>query len=71
MRACKSDCVMSNTTSPLLVEVKNVYGVKAVYPACEKSLTFCAIAGKKTLSYENIERIKSLGYTIEIKAQTL
>jgi hypothetical protein len=53
------------------VEVKEVYGNKTIYPACETSKAFAALARTKTLTFDAIQIIKSMGYEIEQKVQTL
>lgn len=47
------------------VEVRNVYGVKAVYPVNREALIFAQIAGTKTLTPAALSDIKLLGVTIE------
>jgi hypothetical protein len=47
----------------LKVEIKEVYGVRTVYPRCDKSKTFAEIAKTITLTPDAIELIKKLGYT--------
>ena len=48
------------------VEIKNVYGNELIYPICSSAKTFADIANTKTLTFETIQLIKKLGYTIEI-----
>lgn len=55
----------------IMIEVKNVYGVQNCYPACAKSRAFALLAKKKTLSTDDLRIIKSLGYEVKIKPQTL
>ena len=55
----------------ITVKVKNVYGVDRIYPVCEAAQTFAAFTGNKTLSPADIERIKALGYEIEVEMPTL
>ena len=55
----------------ILVEVKNVYGNRTVYPACDKSRLLAALTGNRTLTVDAIETIKRLGYTIQVKTPTL
>ncbi len=54
-----------------MVEVRNNYGAPAVYPVCQTAKTFANIAGKKTLTHEVRQLIKSLGYRIEQRAQSI
>lgn len=53
------------------VEIKNVYGNRTVYPACDKSRLLAALTGNRTLTPDAIETIKRLGYIIEVKTPTL
>ena len=53
------------------VTIKNNYGRDVIYPACKDSELFAMIAGTKTLSREVLTAIKALGYTVEVKPQTL
>lgn len=55
----------------ITVEIKTVYGNKAVYPACEISKLFASIAGAKTLTSNVIRDIRALGYTVEVKQAEL
>ena len=48
------------------VEIKNVYGNELIYPICSSAKTFADIENTKTLTFETIQLIKKLGYTIEI-----
>lgn len=53
------------------VTIKNVYGCDVVYPADDTTRTFAGIAGTKTLTQSTINAMKKLGYSLEIKGQTL
>jgi hypothetical protein len=55
----------------ITVEIKSVYGKSAIYPACDKSRLFAAIAGTTTLTQSALRQIKTLGYDIEVKQLTL
>lgn len=46
------------------VEVRNVYGVKAVYPYNQTAKVFASIAGTKTLTKAALDDIKLLGYVV-------
>jgi len=50
----------------LKVFKKTVYGIDKLYPVCEKSGLFCALAGTKTLTEEMLKKIKKLGFTISL-----
>ena len=54
----------------ILVTIKNNYGTEAIYPVCEKGIAFASLAGKKTLSRNDIALIKSLGFSVEVKQET-
>jgi hypothetical protein len=51
----------------ITVELKSIYGVQAVYPACHQSRLFAEIANTKTLTRAAIEKIKKLGYSVTVK----
>jgi len=53
------------------VTIRNVYGNELIYPACDKAEAFAHLTGKKTLSHNNVETIKRLGYKVEVIAPTL
>lgn len=55
----------------ITIQIKNVYGNQTIYPACEKSRIFAALAGTKTLTIEAIARIRLLGFNIVVAQQTL
>ena len=46
----------------LYVKKKNVYGNELVYPVCKDAKLFANLTKQKTLSTDDIARIKSLGY---------
>lgn len=52
----------------LTLTIKNVYGNEMAYPACDKSRAFADLLNTKTLTDRHIEKIKALGYTIELAA---
>lgn len=49
------------------VQVKTIYGNKTIYPICEKAKIFASMVGQKTLTMQDVEHIKKLGYTVEVK----
>ena len=51
----------------ITVKVKSIYGVQAIYPACEASRLFADIAGTKTLTRAAVAKIKALGYAVTVK----
>lgn len=55
----------------ILVSVRYVYGAATVYPECETAKTFASLCGTKTLTFSSLEKIRKLGYVVEVKQQTL
>jgi hypothetical protein len=55
----------------IIVKIKNVYGTQRIYPICDKAKLFAALTGTKTLSKDNINNIKALGYQIDLEAQEI
>lgn len=50
------------------VEIKTVYGNSLIYPVCNQAKLFAKLAGnQKTLTRENIDLIKELGYVIDVR----
>ena len=49
----------------ILIEVKQSYGRKVIYPACNNAETFARLTGCKTLTAQTLELIEQLGYTID------
>ena len=57
-----------NINQELTVEIKKVYGVDRIYPACSKSLALSKLIGRKTFSRQEVNLIKDdLGYTFKHK----
>jgi hypothetical protein len=50
------------------VQIRSVYGVDTVYPACPKALAFASIAKTKTLTADTLRDIERLGFEIEVEA---
>jgi hypothetical protein len=48
------------------VEIKNVYGVRSVYPVSDTAKLLARLAGTKTFTPSAIETIKQLGYTVSV-----
>lgn len=55
----------------LRVRVKHVYGVKTVYPACEKSKLLCELIGSKSLTARSKRIIEKLGYSFSVVPESL
>ena len=49
----------------LYVKKKNVYGNELIYPVCKDAKLFANLTKQKTLSTDDIARIKSLGYVFK------
>jgi len=48
------------------VEIKTSYGVERIVPLCDRGRIFADIAGQKTLTRQVIDKIKALGFVIEV-----
>jgi hypothetical protein len=55
-----------NTTIPLQVTRRDIYGRAAYYPACDMTRLAAALAGTKTLSDAAIATLKRAGYTLQV-----
>ena len=55
----------------ITVQIKNVYGVRRVYPVCDKAHLFTQMTGRKTLSENNLSIIKDLGFVVEVATPVL
>lgn len=55
----------------ITVLIKNVYGNETIYPACETAKKFATLTGKKTFSMNDINLIKTLGYSVVVEQKTL
>lgn len=55
----------------VLVEVRDVYGNRRIYPANETAKLFTDIAGTRTLDPHVVRLIRKLGYEIEVKLPEL
>lgn len=55
----------------ITVEIKDVYGSRVVYPACESAKAFARIAGTKTLTPAALREIEALGFGIDVKSAGL
>ena len=56
----------SQTKPTIQVKIKSVYGNQLIYPACTDAEIFAHLTGKKTLSHQDLELIKTLGYEIKL-----
>jgi hypothetical protein len=54
-------------TMEIIVEIKQVYGNRSIYPVCAKSKILADLAGTKTFTSRALDSIKALGYSITVK----
>jgi len=55
----------------IIIEQKQVYGKTLYYPICETAQIFSSLTKTRTLDRFQLQKIKSLGYSIELKQQEL
>lgn len=55
----------------ITVQIRNVYGTRLIYPVCDTAKLLAKLAGRKTLSQENIQTIKALGYVVRVATPEL
>ncbi len=53
------------------VKIKHHYGKKLIYPDCEKAELLCDLMKTKTIPTYDVDIIKKLGFTFEIKQETI
>jgi len=51
----------------IIIEQKQVYGKTLFYPVCQTARIFSDLTRTKTLDRFQLQKIKSLGYSIELK----
>ena len=51
--------------------IKSVYGNSLIYPVNETAQKLTSLTGKKTVTLEEIQTFKELGFTIETITNTL
>lgn len=49
----------------ILVEVKQSYGRKVIYPACAEAEIFARLSGCKILTEQTLELVEKLGYNVD------
>lgn len=62
---------VTNEVKTLVVQVKDVFGVKRVYPVSGDGILLLELCGTKSFSDEHILIIKRLGYTISVLSPQL
>jgi chromatin remodeling complex protein RSC6 len=55
----------------ITVTVKNVYGNRLLYPACDVSRKLAELIGTKTFTRRDVDRIIDLGYNFTVKPETI
>lgn len=60
-----------STVYLIKVSIKNVYGVERIYPQCNISKSFSRLMRKKTFDREEIQEIKTMGYSVQVVTETL
>jgi|TARA_R110001583_G_scaffold109480_1_gene258234 hypothetical protein len=53
------------------VKIKSVYGIERIYPMCKISNSFTRLMRKRTLDRDEVQEIKSMGYTVEVVSEKL
>ena len=53
----------------ITITQKKNYGTYYFYPNCDSSELFIKLTGRKTLTFDDIKTIKSLGYEVEVKQE--
>jgi hypothetical protein len=56
-------------TMTITVKIRYVYGNRTIYPVCAQAELFAQIAGSKTLPFWVIDKIKRLGYAVEVEQE--
>jgi hypothetical protein len=51
----------------ITIEIRDIYGIRTIYPHCQTAKLFARLAGTKTITRHALETIKALGYQIEVK----
>lgn len=49
------------------IEIRDVYGIRTIYPHCQTAKLLAKLAGTRTITRHALETIKQLGYSIEVK----
>ena len=55
----------------ITVTIKNVYGNRLLYPACDVSRKLVELIGTKTFTRRDVDRIIGLGYNFTVKPETI
>jgi|TARA_R100001463_G_scaffold56473_2_gene108538 hypothetical protein len=60
-----------STVYLIKVSIKNVYGVERIYPQCKISKSFSRLMRKRTFDREEIQEIKTMGYSVQVVTEQL
>ena len=60
-----------STVYLIKVSIKNVYGVERIYPQCKISQSFSRLMRKRTFDREEIQEIKTMGYSVQVVTEQL
>jgi len=55
----------------ITVQIRQVYGVETIYPACKTSAFFCGLARTKTITEDMMRMILAQGYEVAVEAPAL
>ncbi len=55
----------------ITVTIREVYGKRTVYPACDKARLFADLLNTKTLTGRALHYIRDLGFEVEVAQQNL
>ena len=55
----------------ITVKVRNNYGKRVIYPVCQSAKSFARIAGTASLTRDAIDRIRELGYDVQVEQEIL
>ena len=55
-------------SASITIEVRHVYGVPTIYPACPTASLLARLAGTKTITSDALRTIRELGYSVQVKA---
>lgn len=51
----------------ITVEVKQVYGKEMIYPVCDTAKLFTRFNNQKTITRNDLDIIRALGYTVAVQ----
>ena len=55
----------------IIIKKKNVYGENRYYPICKDAKLFAEIAGTVTLTLDNLQRIRDMGFKLELAQEEI